>query len=246
VSGTATAERLNRYLARRGVSSRRGADALIASGRVTVNGEPGSLGAVVVPERDRVLVDGHGVVDPGAAVVLALHKPVGVATTRHDPQGRHTVMELVEPVPGLVPVGRLDIDSRGLLLLTNDGQLAHRVAHPRYAVRKRYRVTVSDRPSAGQLQRLRDGVTLADGFARALDVHAHAGGNVVTLAMEEGRRREVRRLCAAVGLEVTDLLRTAIGPIALGSLPAGTARALTAGEERQLRSAVGLETDAPE
>jgi len=232
-------ERLNRFLSRRGVASRRRADELIAAGRVTVNGEVGLVGSTVSPGADRVRVDGT---DVGAAVMvtLALHKPAGVVTTRRDPHRRRTVMDLVDPIPGLVPVGRLDTDSRGLLLLTTDGELAHRVAHPRFGIRKRYRVTVSPQPSDAQLERLIAGVKLEDGRARALEARRLGGPGVLELVMGEGRRREVRRMCAAVGLEVTDLLRTAVGPVRLGRIAAGASRALTDDEDSALREAVGL------
>src|SRR5438445_2825680 len=203
---TATAtERLNRFLSRRGVASRRGADELIAAGRVTVNGEVGQLGSTLSPEADYVRVDGIAV---GAAVVvtLALHKPTGVVTTRRDPRRRRIVMDLVDRIPGLVPVGRLDADSRGLLLLTTDGELAHRVAHPRYGVRKQYRVAVSPEPTDAQIARLLAGMMLEDGRARALEARRGRDAAVLELTMAEGRRREVRRMCAAVGLAVSDLL----------------------------------------
>lgn len=233
-------ERLNRYLSRRGVASRRRADELIAARRVTVNGEVGQVGSTVSPGADRVCVDGA---ELGAAVVvtLALHKPVGVVTTRRDPQRRRTVMDLVEPIPGLVPVGRLDADSRGLLLLTTDGELAHRVAHPRFEIRKRYQVTVSPPPSDAQLERLVAGVQLEDGKARALEARRSGRPGVLELVMTEGRRREIRRMCSAVGLAVTDLLRTSIGPVSLGGIGVGRSRALSDGEDRALRDAVGLD-----
>ena len=232
-------ERLNRYLARRGVASRRGADVLIAAGRVTVNGEPGRLGSVVAPARDHVSVDGREVGET-LGLTVALNKPPGVVTSRRDPQRRRTVMQLVEAAPGLVPVGRLDVESRGLLLLTTDGELAHRVSHPRYGVRKRYRVRVEPPPSDDQVRRLVEGVVLEDGPARAVEARRGRDGAVLDLTMAEGRKREVRRLCAAVGLRVTDLVRTAVGPIRLDHLAEGSSRPLTADEERRLRDAVGL------
>ena len=233
-------ERLNRYLARRGVASRRGADVLIAAGRVSVNGEPGRVGTVVTPAHDHVSVDGREVGE-ALSLTLALNKPAGVVTSRRDPQRRRTVMQLVDPAPGLVPIGRLDIDSRGLLLLTTDGELAHRVSHPRYGVRKRYRVRVDPAAVDAQVQQLTRGVRLEDGVARALDARRGRDPAVLELTLSEGRKREVRRMCAAVGLEVTDLVRTAVGPIRLDQLAEGTSRPLTTDEERRLRSAVGLD-----
>jgi len=233
-------ERLNRYLARRGVASRRAADALIESGRVTVNGQAGRVGAVIDPGMDAIAVDGAAVPARNSSVTLALNKPTGVVTTRHDPQRRTTVMDLVEPLPGLVPVGRLDADSRGLLLLTTDGELAHRVAHPRYGVRKRYRVKVTSEVREAHLERLLRGVQLSDGRARALAVRRGAGPRTLEITMGEGRRREVRRMCAAVGLDVVDLIRVAVGPIELGTLDEGASRRLTDTEEGALREAVAL------
>ena len=236
-----TAERLNQYLARRGVASRRGADELIAAGRVTVNGAPGVLGVHIDPAHDTVAVDGRSVAPaPRVPVTLVLNKPVGVVTTKHDPQGRPTVMQLVAPTPALVPVGRLDVDSRGLLLLTTDGDLAHRVAHPRFAIRKTYRVTVDVAATDEHLARLATGVQLEDGFALPVEVRRGGRAGTIELVMAEGKRREVRRLCEAVGLTVVDLLRTKIGPITLGRLPEGASRLLTAREDSALRSAVGL------
>jgi len=233
-------ERLNRYLARRGVASRRAADELIAAGRVTVNGATGHLGTQVSPARDRVRVDDVAV-EPVALTTLMLNKPPGVVTTRRDPGGRPTVMALVPEVAGLVPVGRLDADSRGLLLMTNDGDLAHRVAHPRYGVRKRYRVRLAASPSGSQLRRLVDGVELEDGPARALSVRRETAPLELELAIAEGRKREIRRMMAAVGLDVTDLVRLAVGPISLGHLAQGASRPLRDDEVRRLREAVGLE-----
>jgi 23S rRNA pseudouridine2605 synthase len=232
-------ERLNRYLARRGVASRRAADELIAAGRVTVNGATGHLGTQVSPARDRVRVDDVAV-EPVALTTLMLNKPPGVVTTRRDPGGRATVMELVPEVAGLVPVGRLDADSRGLLLMTNDGELAHRVAHPRYGIHKRYRVRLSAAASDAQVRRLVDGVELEDGPARAVSVSRVAAPLELEVVMSEGRKRVIRRMVAAVGLDVTDLLRRAIGPVTLGRLAQGASRPLSDDEVRRLRAAVGL------
>jgi 23S rRNA pseudouridine2605 synthase len=233
-------ERLNRFLARRGVASRRGADALIASGRVTVNGEVSPLGVVVEPSLDQVCVDGYRIPARAVAVTIVLNKPPGVVTTRSDPYQRRTVMDLIEPVPGLVPVGRLDADSRGLLVLTTDGDLAHAVSHPRHGVTKRYVATLDAPVSADQLAAIVEGVELEDGPARALSAKRAGSDEVVEVVMAEGRKREVRRIFAAVGLEVRDLVRIAVGPLLLGDLPEGETRELRPAELASLRAAAGL------
>ena len=237
---TASPERLNRFLARRGVASRRGADELIAAGRVTVNGEVSRLGAVVDPSVDRVSVDGHRIPSRAVSVTIVLNKPAGVVTTRSDPYQRRTVMDLLEPVPGLVPVGRLDADSRGLLVLTTDGDLAHAVSHPRHGVTKRYVATLDRAISADQLEQLTTGVDLEDGPARAVAARRSGSDSVVEVVMAEGRKREVRRLFAAVGIDVRDLVRIAVGPLELGALPEGEARALRPAELSSLRAAAGM------
>ena len=243
-TGTAAAtERLNRYLARHGVASRRAADQLVEAGRVAVNGDPAVLGTQVDPGSDRVTVDGEPVGDAVALRTLMLNKPAGVVTTRSDPHGRPTVLDHVDDPRGLNPVGRLDADSRGLLLLTSDGDLAFRLTHPRYGVTKRYRVTVDEYAGPAALRRITDGVSLEDGPARALEAHHVAQtrrGDVVEVVMAEGRKREVRRLFAAAGLRVTDLCRVAVGPLSLGHLREGHARPLTHGELRAVYEAVDL------
>jgi 23S rRNA pseudouridine2605 synthase len=237
-------ERLNRFLARRGVASRRGADELIAAGRVMINGEASRLGALVDPAVDRVSVDGHRIPARAVSVTIVLNKPAGVVTTRSDPYQRRTVMDLIEPVPGLVPVGRLDADSRGLLVLTTDGDLAHAVSHPRHGVTKRYLATLDRSISADQLEQLRAGVNLEDGPARALAAKRSGSDSVVEVVIAEGRKREVRRLFAAVGLEVRDLVRIAVGPLELGALPEGEARVLRPAELSSLRAAAGMPAPA--
>jgi 23S rRNA pseudouridine2605 synthase len=233
-------ERLNRFLARRGVASRRGADELIADGRVTVNGEVSRVGAVVAPAVDRVSVDGHRIPARAVSITIVLNKPVGVVTTRSDPYQRRTVMDLIEPVPGLVPVGRLDADSRGLLVLTTDGDLAHAVSHPRHGVTKCYLATLDRGVSAEDLEQLTAGVELEDGPARALAAKRYGADSVVEVVMAEGRKREVRRLFAAIGFEVRDLVRIAVGPLELGELGEGEARALRPAELSSLRAAAGM------
>ncbi len=241
---TTPPERLNRFLARRGVASRRGADTLIADGRVTVNGELAYIGTVVDPSTDRVSVDGHRIPARAVSVTIVLNKPVGVVTTRSDPYQRPTVMDLIEPVPGLVPVGRLDADSRGLIVLTTDGDLAHAVSHPRHGVTKRYVATLDRAISAAQLEAITTGVELEDGPARALTARRSGSDSVVEVVMAEGRKREVRRLFAAVGLEVRDLVRVAVGPLELGELAEGDARALRPAELSSLRAAAGMPAPA--
>ncbi len=233
-------ERLNRFLARRGVASRRGADELIADGRVTINGKVSRLGAVVDPSVDRVSVDGRRIPARAVSVTIVLNKPVGVVTTRSDPYQRRTVMDLIEPVPGLVPVGRLDADSRGLLVLTTDGDLAHAVSHPRHGVTKRYLATLDRAIPAEQLDQLTAGVDLEDGPARAVAARPSGSDSVVEVVMAEGRKREVRRLFAAIGYEVRDLVRVAVGPLELGALAEGEARPLRPAELSSLRVAAGL------
>jgi 23S rRNA pseudouridine2605 synthase len=231
-------ERLNRFLARRGIASRRGADELIASGRVRVNGRTAQLGDRVESDTDSVDVDGTRITARlPVAVTLALNKPAGVVTTMRDPRSRPTVRDLVAPIPGLVPIGRLDADSRGLLLLSTDGELAHRIAHPRHGVRKTYRVTPAVPLSDRQISDMVRGVMLDDGLAKALEVR-RAGRTAVDVVMGEGRKRVVRRLVAAVGSGVVDLCRTAVGPITLGDLGEGASRSLDASEVEALQEAV--------
>lgn len=233
-------ERLNRFLARRGVASRRGADEMIAAGRVQVNGAAAQVGAIIDPNSDAVSVDGVAVGAPTRLVTLMLNKPRGVITTHRDTHGRRTVVDLVPEIAGLVTVGRLDAESRGLLLLTTDGELAHRLTHPRHGVQKTYLVRVQ--PAAGDdaLRRLRAGVELEDGFARPVRVEQQAPG-LLEITMGEGRKREVRRLCSAVALDVVDLQRIAEGPLRLGELAEGAVRELEPAELRDLYAAVGME-----
>jgi 23S rRNA pseudouridine2605 synthase len=227
-------ERLQRALARGGFGSRRTSEQLIADGRVTVNGTLATLGDKVDAALDVVEVDGVRVnLDPNVRY-LALHKPAGVVTTMRDPQRRPTVEGLLPPGgPRVFPVGRLDRDSEGLLLLTNDGDLAEALTHPRYGTEKEYLVEVTGTPGTKQVAALRRGVELDDGPARAKGariVDAHGGRAQLSLVLTEGRNREVRRMLAAVGLPVTRLLRVRIGPVRLGGLAPGESRALTAEE----------------
>jgi len=229
--------RLNAYLARAGVASRRRADDLIRSGRVRVNGAPGELNTVV-GGCDVVEVDGARVRRQPLAHVL-LHKPAGVVTTARDPQGRRTVVDLVPPEPRVVPVGRLDADTTGALVLTNDGDLAHRLAHPRYGVPKVYEVEVEGSPSRDALELLRNGVELEDGPTAPASVRRLGKGRI-ELTLHEGRKHQVKRMCEAVGHPVRRLHRSRYAGLDLDGLAPAEWRALTAKEVAELRRSVGL------
>lgn len=226
--------RLNAYLARAGVASRRGADELIKAGRVTVNEEPGQLNTFV-QSRDRVRVDGEPVALQRLAHYL-LHKPAGAVTTAKDPQRRHTVVELVPGEPRVVPVGRLDADTTGALLLTNDGPLSHRLAHPRYGVEKVYEADVEGEPTDETLRRLSDGVELDDGRTAPARVR-RLGPSRIELVLHEGRNRQVRRMLEAVGHPVVRLHRSAYAGLTLEGLEPGTWRELEPSEVERLRGA---------
>ena len=230
-------ERLQKVLARVGIGSRRVCEDLIAEGRVLVDGEMAVLGRRVDPETALIEVDGAPVGVRPDLVHYVLNKPAGVVTTADDPQGRPTVVGLVPNEPRVFPVGRLDVDTEGLLLLTNDGELAHRLTHPSYGVEKEYVAEVEGLPTRAVLRRLREGVELDDGPtapARATLVDP----SVVRLTIHEGRNRQVRRMCEAVGHSVVRLVRTRIGPLADRSLAPGAWRELTGDEVRSLQRAV--------
>jgi pseudouridine synthase len=225
--------RLNAYLARAGVASRRRADELIKAGRVRVNGEPGELNTFV-ESRDVVEVDGERVVKQTLAYVL-LNKPPGVVTTAHDPQGRPTVVGLVGHAARIVPVGRLDLETTGALLLTNDGALAHRLAHPRYGVEKTYEVETWKEPDDAALRRLAEGVELEDGLTAPARVR-RLGPARFELVLHEGRNRQVRRMCEAVGHRVRRLHRSVYAGLRVDGLAPGEWRDLTAAELERLRA----------
>ncbi len=226
--------RVNRYLASTGLGSRRAVEELVRAGRVTVNGEVADL-ATRVAEGDDVRVDGQAV-EPEAVVAVVLNKPRGVVTTAHDPQGRPTVTGLVETGARLFPVGRLDRDTTGVLLLTNDGGLADRLMHPRHGVPKSYRARVKGEPSDDALERLRAGIELDDGPTAPAEVRSR-GASVIDITIHEGRNRQVRRMCAAVGHPVIHLHRTAYAGITAGRLAPGEWRPLTPEEVEALRDA---------
>ena len=223
-------ERLQKVLATRGYGSRRVCEDLIAAGRVTVNGEVAVLGRRVDPDADLVEVDGAPVGTKPGLVHYLLNKPPGVVTTAKDTHGRPTVVELVPATPRVFPVGRLDADTEGLLLLTNDGELANRIAHPRHGLEKEYLATVGGGAvSPGVVRRLRDGIELEDGPTAPAKVSQPSPG-VLRITIHEGRNRQVRRMCDAVGHPVTRLVRTRIGPLQDRRLKPGTWRALTPAE----------------
>jgi 23S rRNA pseudouridine2605 synthase len=225
--------RLNAYLARAGIASRRKADDLIKAGRVRVNGEPGQLNTFV-EKTDRVEVDGVEVA-PQRLAHLLLHKPVGHVTTASDPQGRRTVVDIVPSDPRVVPVGRLDVDTTGALLLTNDGPLAHTLAHPRYGVEKTYVATVDGDLDERDLARLADGVELDDGPTAPAAVRRLAAGRI-ELTIHEGRNRQVRRMFEAVGHPVIRLHRSVYAGLTLEGLEPGAWRELEPFEVKRLRA----------
>jgi 23S rRNA pseudouridine2605 synthase len=229
--------RLNAYLARAGVASRRKADELIKAGRVTVNGEPGRLNTFVA-KHDRVELDGRPLARQPLAYVL-LNKPAGIVTTASDPHGRPTVVELVsEYAARVVPVGRLDADTTGALLLTNDGELAHRLAHPRYEVEKVYEAEVEGEPSDEALRRLEQGIELDDG--RTASAHAkRLAPSLIELAIHEGRKHQVKRMLEAVGHPVRRLHRSRYAGLTLKGLGPGDSRELAGAEVERLRSLYG-------
>jgi pseudouridine synthase len=230
------AERLQKALARAGVASRRKAEELIRAGRVQVNGVTVSEMGQQVSAQDRILVDGRPLQAPPALVYILLHKPRGVLSTASDEHGRQTVLDLVPRSERLFPVGRLDWESEGLILLTNDGELTQQLTHPRYEHEKEYHALVRGMPSSATLRRLREGLTLEDGLIRADEVGSFSDreGNWLRIVLHEGRKHLVRRMCEAVGHPVLRLIRVRMGPLELGELLPGRYRTLTAKEIKTL------------
>ena len=229
-------ERLQKILARVGIASRRVVEEMIEDGRVVVNGEVAELGQRADPDVDAIEVDGVLVGVRPDTVWYLLNKPAGVVSTASDPQGRTTVVELVPEEPRVFPVGRLDAETEGLLLLTNDGEVTHRLTHPSYGVEKEYLAHVEGTPSRGALRRLREGVELEDGLT-APATAAMVSPGVVRLVIHEGRNRQVRRMCEAIGHPVVRLVRTRIGPLVDTTLGPGEWRPLRQDEVRALERA---------
>jgi pseudouridine synthase len=229
--------RLQKAIANAGLMSRRAAEEAIRQGRVAVDGKKSGLGDRVDVQAQQVTLDGTPIpVNPELETHL-LYKPVGIISSSSDPQGRRTVVDLVASEARLYPVGRLDYDSEGLILLTNDGELANRVTHPRYGIVKKYLALVKGRPGGADIRRLAEGVELDDGPARAIGARIldrKRDATMVEMTMGEGRNREVRRMFEAMGFEVTKLVRTSIGPINDRALKPGESRLLSAGEITEL------------
>lgn len=239
-----TAQRLQKAIANAGLMSRRAAEDLIANGRVTIDGRVAILGDRVDVVRQRVEVDGSPLpVAPGLVTYL-MYKPIGVVSTASDPEGRQTVVDLVPSEPRVVPVGRLDADSEGMLLLSNDGELILRVTHPRYGMTKTYIATVAGKPTPRVVRRLVTGIELEDGIAqarRAKLIQATPDQGLIELVMTEGRNREIRRMMAVLGHPVQRLVRTAIGPLSDRHLGAGEWRQLDPREVAGLYKAAGTQ-----
>lgn len=242
-SGGAEGERIQKVLARAGVASRRAVEEMIVAGRVRVNGEPARLGQRVDASKDKVEVDGSRIPLREDLVHYLANKPVGVVSTAADPEGRPTVVDLADPATRVWPVGRLDLDSEGAVILTNDGELTNRLTHPSYGVAKTYVVEVQGSVQNRVARLLARGVELEDGLTAPAEVQVlerAKGGSLVELVLREGRNRQVRRMMEAVGHPVRRLVRTKIGPVALGRLRPGTVRRLSPEEIRALYRAVGL------
>ena len=237
-------ERIQKVLARAGVGSRRAVEEMIAAGRIRVNGARARLGGRIDPAKDEVLLDGSRLPLAADLVHFLLNKPEGVVSTAADPEGRPTVVDLVETEERVWPVGRLDVESEGAIIVTNDGDLALRLTHPRYEVPRTYLAQVRGDVGPRALKLLRRGVELDDGVTAPTDTHIvekGGGRTLLELTLREGRNRQVRRMCEAVGHPVERLVRTAIGPLGLGRLKPGRSRRLSPLEVRSLYEAAGDE-----
>lgn len=238
-------ERLQKFMAEAGVASRRACEELIRQGRVTVNGETASLGRSVEPEQDRVEIDGKPVQKEQRRTVILLYKPRGVVSTSSDPEGRRTVQDYFREIPErLYNVGRLDLNSEGLLLMTNDGALANRLTHPRYGVEKTYYAVCDGRLTASEAAKLTNGIELEDGVTAPARVDAvrttQRGDTSFLITIHEGRNRQIRRMLEAVGHRTLRLKRERFGPLSLGTLAPGEWRKLSDEEIKKLENALGL------
>ena len=241
-------ERLQKYMAHRGVGSRRKCEDLIQAGRVKVNGVVSKkLGSKIDPSIDQIAIDGKPLPAKTVHHYIAMNKPPGYITACSDQHGSKLVVDLLPKKllkTGLVPIGRLDKNTGGLLLFTNDGELAHRLTHPSYSVWKTYRVSVKGNPTAGQYRKLKQGIEIEGGItapARVREIKKKKRASVMLLSIHEGRNRQVKRMCKAIEHPVLELFRTKIGPITLGSLKPGEYRTLTDAEVKKLKKAVALE-----
>jgi 23S rRNA pseudouridine2605 synthase len=226
--------RIQRALARAGIASRRKAEEIIASGRVTINGAVAVIGQTVDPTTDAIMVDGKRIGSPTKTTWIVFNKPLGVMTTRSDPEGRKTVFDYMPEIAGLTYVGRLDFLTEGVILMTNDGAAAHALTHPSSEIERVYAVTVTGDASQAPDMAM-DGIELDDGMATAKRASAVKLGRdrwELELVLTEGKKREVRRMCAAMGLAVERLVRTKYGPVTLGDLPTGASRPLTPKEKQ--------------
>ncbi len=241
-------ERLQKILAAAGYGSRRSCEDLIMAGRITVNGDVAHLGSKADATKDQIRLDGKPIKTPEVYQYIALYKPRGVLSTVSAPDPRRTVRDLVPVQGNLYPVGRLDVDSEGLILLTNDGDLANKLTHPRYGHEKEYRVLVSRKPDEQQLTAWRHGVVLEDGYHSAaahIDVVAHLGkGTWLKVIMTEGRKRQIRDTCRQIGLQVVSIIRVRIGSLQLGDLKQGQWRHLTPSEISKLKDVSGNKTSS--
>lgn len=252
--GNEDGERLQKVLAASGIASRRAAEEIIRAGRVKVNGQVVTeMGVKVDPTRDNILVDNRQLSRPRLRYIV-LHKPSGYITTMDDPRGRWTVRDLVETSERVFPVGRLDRDTEGLLLMTNDGEVANRVMHPRYGVEKEYQALVTPLPNADAIRALGEGIELVEANGRRVRtapakvslLPARRGEQWIRIVIREGRRRQVRRMLEAVGCAVQRLVRVRLGPLSLTGIPKGMWRDLTPGERRELFLALKLtDPDTP-
>ena len=238
-------ERLQKFMAEAGVASRRACEELIRQGRVTVNGETASLGRSVEPEQDRVELDGKPVQKEQRRTVILLYKPRGVVSTSSDPEGRRTVQDYFREIPErLYNVGRLDLNSEGLLLMTNDGALANRLTHPRYGVEKTYYAVCDGRLTASEAAKLTNGIELEEGVTAPARVDAvrttQRGDTSFLITIHEGRNRQIRRMLEAVGHRTLRLKRERFGPLSLGTLAPGEWRKLSDEEIKKLENALGL------